>query len=83
MSDRLKEVVANSLRISESEVNDSLEFNQLAAWDSLNHIALMLALEAEYGVTISDDMVLKLTSFRAIRDFISAETATQDGSAAA
>lgn len=76
MSDHLKALVANSLRIPVEEVNDSLAFDVLPQWDSMNHIALMLSLEAEYGVTIGDEQVLELTSYPAIRDFI--ETATAD-----
>jgi citrate synthase len=70
MSERLEVVVANALRIPESEVTDQLEFNGMHAWDSLNHVALMLSLEAEYGVTIPDDLMIELTSVRAIREFI-------------
>jgi citrate synthase len=76
MAERLESVVASALRIPESEVKDSLEFNGLHAWDSLNHVTLMLSLEEEYGVTIPDDLVVELTSVRAIREFIEGQTAT-------
>ena len=74
MPERLERVVAGALRIDESEVNDDLEFNRLHAWDSLNHVGLMLALEAEYGLVIPDEQLVELTSIRAIRRYIEDQT---------
>jgi acyl carrier protein len=77
MAERLESVVANALRIPESDVTDALEFNGIHQWDSLNHVALMLALEAAYDVSIPDDLMIELTSVRAIRAFIDGQTATR------
>lgn len=77
MPERLKYVIANALRISESDVTDTLEFNGFHAWDSLNHVALMLSLEAEYDLIIPDDLMIELTTVRAIREFVERQTAAQ------
>ena len=69
----LREVVANALQIDPARVNDSLDFDSASEWDSVKHISLILALEGEYGVTISDDDVVELTSYPAIRDLIGAQ----------
>jgi len=69
----LREVVANALRIDVARVTDDLEFNAVPEWDSLNHITLILALESEYGLTITDDQVVELTSYRAIRELVERE----------
>lgn len=46
----------------------SLESNaeNIETWDSLNHMKLILALEAELGVTFSDDEVVEITSIEAL-----------------
>jgi acyl carrier protein len=40
----------------------------------VNHVALILSLEETYGLTISDDQIVTLTRYRAIREFIEAHT---------
>lgn len=70
MAATLESIVADALRIPASSVSDALEFNGIPQWDSLNHVALMLAIEAEYGVSIPDDLMVELTSVAAIRDFV-------------
>ncbi len=69
----LRDVVANSLRIDPARVTDDLDFDSAPEWDSVNHITLILSLESEYGVTISDDQVVELTSYPAIRELIQSQ----------
>lgn len=70
MSDRLRELVANVLRIPEDAVTDDLEFNVTPTWDSVNHIGLILSLESEYNVMIPDEQVVELTTYRAICEYV-------------
>jgi citrate synthase len=66
------EVIARQLRVPEDRVRDELAFGTIPEWDSLNHVDLMVALEAEYGVTVDEDRMVELTTVRAIRAFIEA-----------
>lgn len=70
MDSRLQEVVASALQLSPDALTDDLAFNSTPTWDSMNHIALILALEEAYGVMISDDDVVQLTTIGAISDFV-------------
>ena len=72
MPTRLPNVVANALRVDPAALNDDLEFNSIPEWDSINHVALILSLEETYGLTISDDQIVELTRYRAIREYIEA-----------
>ena len=38
----------------------------IEAWDSLGHLNLIMALEDEFGVNLSDDQFLSLTNFAAV-----------------
>lgn len=76
MPTRLPSVVANALRVDPTVLNDDLEFNAIPEWDSVNHVALILSLEETYGLTISDDQIVTLTRYGAIRQFIEAHTVT-------
>lgn len=67
-----EELVSSVLGIPVSEVKDGLQYQSVPEWDSLRHIDLMLALEAELGVEITADAMVELASFAAIRDFMTA-----------
>ncbi len=70
MHTAIENVIATTLKIPRSAVVDGLEYYGASEWDSMGHMQLMLALEAEYGVTIDDDTILELTSVKAIRSYI-------------
>ncbi|MGH7678894.1 MAG: acyl carrier protein [Gemmatimonadaceae bacterium] len=70
MADRITELVAKALRVDPVQVVEGLEFQSIPEWDSLGHAGLMLALEDEFGVRVTDDLAMDLTSLRAIRTFV-------------
>jgi citrate synthase len=71
-TDLVSRVVAGTLGIAPTTVNDDLAFSEIPEWDSLNHVNLMLALEQELGTEIDEDLMVQLTSVRAIRAFAAA-----------
>jgi acyl carrier protein len=68
MNARLNRVFQQAFGVS--EVNDSMSFLNVTGWDSMAHVALMLALEREFGVSISPVAALDLTDVAAIRRFL-------------
>jgi citrate synthase len=68
----LRALVAKALQVDPAFVTDDLEFNSIAQWDSLGHVDLMLLLEDELGITISDEQTVELISYRAIKAFVEA-----------
>ena len=67
---RLDQVIADTLGIGVRQVSDDLSYGDVHEWDSLNHVELMLRLEADFGVEIGEDEMLELTSVRAIRAYV-------------
>jgi citrate synthase len=65
----LTDVIAQALDVPRSAVTDDLAFRVIPEWDSLRHVELMVALEEHWGTRIDADLVLELTSVRAIKDF--------------
>jgi acyl carrier protein len=49
-----------------AEIPADVTIEDLERWDSLSHLELMLALEMEFGVTISSDAMASLISLDAI-----------------
>lgn len=51
-------------------VDEELEMNDIALWDSTGHINLIISLEKEFSITIMPEEILELTSYRKIKNFI-------------
>ena len=73
--DIIGRLVAGTLGIPVQKVRDELAFSEIAEWDSLNHVNLMIALEQTLNTEIGEDLMVELTSVRAIREFASRHTA--------
>ena len=63
-------VIARVLGIDAAHLTDDLEYQSIQQWDSLRHVALMLALEETYGTKIDDSQMLELHSVAAIRAYV-------------
>ncbi len=66
MRDRIRTLLSEVLDVPASEVPADATSEELELWDSLNHLALMLAIEAEFGVEISSEAMPELLSLEAI-----------------
>ncbi len=71
----VERLVADTLGIPEAAVTSELEYQATPEWHSLGHVALMVALEREYGVHIDDEAMLELRSVAAIRAFVAGDGA--------
>ncbi|MBR1217513.1 hypothetical protein JQ557_05915 [Bradyrhizobium sp. U87765 SZCCT0131] len=66
----LESTIATALGVPAASITDDLAYRDIAEWDSLAHVRLMLEIEARYGVAITSDHVSELTSVGAIRAFL-------------
>jgi acyl carrier protein len=71
-ADSLRGLIARALQVDPALITDDVEFNSIAQWDSLGHVDLMISLEDEYGISISDEQTVELLSYRAIEAFVNA-----------
>lgn len=55
MEERVKEIIARELGVSIDEVQNDLAIGDLPEWDSLHHVAIIVALQKEFGITFSPD----------------------------
>ncbi len=53
--DRMQSVFRTVFNEPSLELSDDLTAAEVPGWDSLAHIGLMFSLEAEFGVTFSDN----------------------------
>lgn len=63
MEDKLRDVFAESLGISASSIDDSLEYGRTPQWDSVAHMALIAAIETAFDIMIETEDVIDMSSF--------------------
>jgi acyl carrier protein len=61
------ELVASVFGMPESEVTDETGPRVYPGWTSLRHVQLVVAMEANYGVSFSRDEIRSFTSVGAVR----------------
>ena len=71
MRERIKQTMASVFGVPAATIPDDAAANEFPEWDSMHHLELMLALEAEFGEHISTETIGELLSFRAIEAYLS------------
>jgi len=59
---KIEDIFVSSIGIDRSLVNDGLEYGTVKEWDSVAHMALVSALEQEYGIMLETDDVIDMSS---------------------
>ncbi|MDQ6662202.1 MAG: acyl carrier protein [Chloroflexota bacterium] len=70
ISERLKKIVVDQLGVDESEVVPNASFVEDLNADSLDLVELIMSLEEEFKVQISDDDAEKITTVQEAEDYI-------------
>jgi acyl carrier protein len=73
LRDAIKKLMGEIFGLEPGGIPDAATMEEFEAWDSLNHMELMLAVEIEFGVRISTAMMLELVSLDAIHDFVKSQ----------
>ncbi|MDU9402948.1 acyl carrier protein [Pseudomonas sp. zfem004] len=67
---RVKEIVAKHLGVTEEEVRSNSSFVDDLGADSLDSVELMMAVEEAFGLNITDEDAEKLTTVQKVIDHI-------------
>jgi acyl carrier protein len=60
ISDRLKHAILSELGLDEFDLRDETLAGEVPGWDSLSHVRIISAVEAEYGARFKTLELLKL-----------------------
>jgi acyl carrier protein len=74
MEDRVRLIVGQVMGVPFDQVSVDASPDTLAAWDSVRHMNLVLALEEEFGVEFTPDQTATIVSVRAIVEVLRALT---------
>jgi acyl carrier protein len=64
---RLKNVLAAVFKINPLEINEESSVDTVERWDSLHHLNLVLALESEFNLSLTEDQSVEILSFPLIK----------------
>lgn len=67
---KLKAIMASVLNVSPEEIDDNCAVGSFKKWDSLAHMNLIVILEQEFNLELSDDDVADMLSYAIIRKII-------------
>ena len=68
--ERVKEVLTEQLGIEESDITEEASFQEDLDADSLDLVELIMSLEEEFGMEISDEEAEKIVSVQDAVDYI-------------
>ena len=63
---RVRAVVAATFGVAAADLTAASGADSIEAWDSMNHLHLIVALEAELGVSFDPEVAVELTTVGAI-----------------
>ena len=66
-TERLYQTVATVLGVPVEEISDASAPATIPAWDSLNHLNLVMALESEFEISLTPEAALEMRDVGAMR----------------
>ena len=64
---KLKQVLADVFGVDVSAINDEASVDTIAKWDSLNHLNLVLALEEQFKVSLTEDQIIEMLNYPLVK----------------
>lgn len=69
-TEQLHLVFAKAFEVSAETINDQLEYQEIAEWDSMSHLVLAEAIETAYKISIDMEDILEMGSVVKVKDIL-------------
>ena len=71
--EKLNGIISRVLEIDESKLSDTMDINNVPFWDSINQMALIVAIEEDFEIELSFDEISEMNSVKKIHEIIAAK----------
>lgn len=71
MEDQLRQVFARVFNVPLESVTDESSPQTVVKWNSAGHLDLVLEIESQFNIQLSDEEVVTMVNFRRVRDTVS------------
>ena len=68
--EQIDEVMAQVFNIKTSELNDDINMDNVAYWDSLRNMELIAALETKFGFELSFEEITEMITVGKVREIV-------------
>ena len=68
--DKINEILVKTFKISPEDSEKNLDMSDVAHWDSLTHMDLIVAIETELNIELTGDDIADMITFDAIRSTV-------------
>jgi acyl carrier protein len=69
-NEKIFELISNTFGVNVDKVNIETSIETLEEWDSVNHMNLVMALEEEFGITLTDEQMIEITSVKTLKKIV-------------
>jgi acyl carrier protein len=66
LTDRVREIMAEVFGVNEMDIPEDVSQQSYSIWSSLEQVTLLVALEEEFGISLSTSEMMSMTSLPAI-----------------
>lgn len=70
VEDKVKKIIADKLSVAENDIVPTASFVEDLGADSLDLVELIMSMEEEFDIDISDEDAEKLTTYQDVLDYI-------------
>jgi acyl carrier protein len=78
VSDELKTVILNVLKLDDWEIADTTLASEIPGWDSLSHVNVVSAVERHFGVRFKNVEVLRLKNVGDLQRLVDSKLGKQE-----
>ena len=66
----LNKLIAQVLDVSEEEIKENTNLQDISTWDSMNHMVLISKLEEKYKILFTGDEIIEMINVQSIKSFL-------------
>jgi len=70
VEERIKSVMSAVFEVSAYKIKDDSSPDTIESWDSLKHMNLIVSLEEEFQIELTDDEIIEMMNYSLIKNII-------------